>query len=60
MFDCDDRGVVGPAEDLDRVGGERPAELQRVAARHDELGELDDDGDPLRLAARRRQGAPAG
>ena len=43
----DDRGVVGPAQDLDGVGGERTTELQRVAARHDELGELDDDGDAL-------------
>ena len=29
MLDCDDRRVVGPAEHLDRVGRERPAELQR-------------------------------
>ena len=45
----DDRRIVRPAQNLDDVGGERAAELQRVAARHDELRELDDDGDPLRL-----------
>ncbi len=46
----DDGRIVGPAEDFDRVGRERSAELQRVAARHHELGELDDDGDLLGLA----------
>ena len=36
-----DRRIVRPAEHLDDVGAEGAAELHRVAARHDELGEVD-------------------
>ena len=51
----DDRRVVGPAEDLHGVGGERAAEVRRVAARHDEFRELDDHRNPPR---RRRARQP--
>jgi hypothetical protein len=57
-----DRRIVGPAEHFHGVGRERSAELQRVAVRHDELGELDDDGDACWLACperRRRAGGSA-
>ena len=49
MLDWTIAGIVGPAQDLDGVGGERTTELERVAARHDELSEFDDDGDALCL-----------
>ena len=53
MFDWTMAGIVGPAEHLDRVGRERAAEVRGVAARHDELGELDDHCNPARLAGGR-------
>ena len=49
----DDRRIVGPAQHLDRVGRERAAEVRGVAARHHELGELDDHRDAPRRARRR-------
>jgi hypothetical protein len=46
-----DRGIVGPAEHLDHVRAEFPAQIERFAARHDELGEVDHDRDARRLLA---------
>ncbi len=43
-----DGRVVRPAQDLDDVGGELPAELDRLALRDDELGKVDDHRDPPR------------
>jgi hypothetical protein len=43
-----DGRVVGPAEDLDGVGGKRAAEVRRVAARDHEFRELDDHRNPSR------------
>ncbi len=53
MFDWRIAGSLAQPSTLTDVGGERPAELQRVAARHDELGEVDDDGDLAWVLLRR-------
>src|SRR6187431_713074 len=44
----EDRRIIGPPEHLHDVGTERPAELHRIAARHNEFREIDDDRDLLR------------
>ena len=47
MLDLEDGRIVRPAENLDDVGAEVAAQLDRIAARHDELREIDDDRDLL-------------
>lgn len=48
-----DLGIVRPAEDLHHVRAERAAEGDRVAARHDELREVDDQRDAAGSLLRR-------
>ncbi len=57
MFDCRMAGSLAQPSTLTMLAANGAAELQRVAARHDELGELDDDRDRARGALPR--GSPS-